>query len=175
MRWRGDRKLGRESNGGVPVSALDEPTQSVDVGIDVIEDPGQRVVALADFRLHPARLHTHPRAESLRLSSHIRWMRDHRPRKFQKIFDAADIQASSKTPHTETVPVDLGINLVFCDAPELHDFLGPRAGRFIDGESIMRRTGIHCMEVRARSIQHPSRTARCVSASDAFGMLAGQV
>ena len=103
-------------------------------------------------------------------------MRDHRPRKFQKIFDAADIQALLEDSlHTETVPVDLGNNLVFRDAAELHYFLGSRAGRFIDGESITRRTGIHCTEVRVRSTQHPSRTTRCVSASDAFGMLAGQV
>jgi len=58
----------------------------------------------------------------------------------------ADSDSASKVTglwkHSETVPVGLGIYLVFRDTADLHDFLAQRSRRFIDWESLSRKLGL---------------------------------
>ena len=145
-------KLGHKTSGWDPVHAPDTPKQTADVVnlgfvLNVIEDPAERVEALVDAWQHARRcMLVSTLISGQEAYDDIQAFGDGvltSRNTFQKYFEPAEIQALIEdTLHTESVPVGLGIYLVFRDTADLHDFLALRSRRFIDWESLSRKLGL---------------------------------
>ena len=149
---RGLQALGHAAEGWDPVHRPDIKKREADIVnmgyvLNVIEDPAERLDALADAYRHTKRLLVvsgliQETVESDRATQYRDGILTRR-NTFQKYFEQQELQQYIEDALESTaVPVALGVFYVFRDPAEQQDFLSARSRRTIDWTQISARLGL---------------------------------